>query len=237
MSPTSDRFVEALARLYRYTDSHPETRRENQPPPITIALSRQAGSGGADIARALGARLDWPVYDHELLTRIAEEKGLHARLLEQLDERAVSWLEEIVQSFSSRPAPSEMSYFKGLAELLASLSKVGHCIIVGRGAAQILPAETTLRVRVVAPREKRIASIARSKDLTPDHAEKWVDHTDRERTRFVERHCRVDPNDCMCYDLILNSGRLTVEECATLIVSAAQMLEEHVRGRRTAVVG
>jgi cytidylate kinase len=229
MSPGSDRFVEALARLHRYAESHPAPRPEHLPPPLTVALSRQAGSGGADIARAVGARLGWPVYDHELLTRVAEEKGLHSKLLEHLDEHSVSWLEDMFQSFSSHPAPTEMAYIKALLELLVSLGKAGHCVIVGRGAAQVLPPDTTLRLRVIAPREVRIANIARSKDMTPDQAERWVDHTDRERTRFVERHFHRNATDPMGYDLILNSGRLSVEQCATLVVSAAQMLEERLK--------
>ncbi len=34
-----------------------------------IAVSRQVGARGATVARAVGARLGWPVYDHELLDR------------------------------------------------------------------------------------------------------------------------------------------------------------------------
>lgn len=226
MAITSDRVVETLARLHRYAEA-PARGREPASPPITIALSRQAGSRGAEIARAAGERLGWPVFDNELLRRIGEERGLHEKLLAHLDEKHVSWLQELISAFTG-PTASERTYLKGLLEVLAALGKAGHCVIVGRGAAQVLPAETTLRVRVVAPRDRRIAAVEASMGFTADQAARWVDHTEHERSRFVERHFRADVADPLGYDLVLNSGRFAVEECADLIVQAARKLEVQV---------
>jgi hypothetical protein len=182
----------------------------------------------------VGKQLGWPVYDHELLDRIAEEKGLTARHLEHLDERCVGWLEEALGSLSRSHGLQEIAYLRGLFRLLASLSKAGHCIIVGRGAAQVLPAETTLSVRVVAPRENRIAAVQRRAGLSATEAEHWVDTHDRERLRFVQRHFHVDAADPVRYDLVLNSKRLSTEECAALIVQAARAMEAHPATRPAA---
>jgi len=155
----SDRYVEALARLQRHATSHTGERPLH--PPTSIAISRQAGSRGAEVARLVGEELGWPVYDHEILQRISQEKGLHARLLERLDERHAGWLEEMVTDFCVGGTGREMGYLRSLLELFASLSEQGHCVIVGRGAPHVLPAESTLRVRTVAPREDRIAAVER----------------------------------------------------------------------------
>ncbi|MFM7149877.1 MAG: AAA family ATPase, partial [Gemmataceae bacterium] len=196
---------------------------------ITIAISREAGSGGSNIAKELSRRLGWPLYDHELLTRISEEKGLHQKLVERLDERAMNWLEEVVESFSSSPTTSERTYLKGLLEILAGLARVGHCIIVGRGGAQILPPETTLRVRVVAPLPQRVAKIEESMHFNHDQAAKWVEHTDRDRKKFIERHFQTNPSDPLGYDLVLNTERLSMEECAAIIIKAAETMEARVK--------
>src|SRR5262249_41797625 len=153
MTTASDRVVEALARLSRHSEERPEPSRT---PPLSIALSRQAGSRGAEIARAVGERLGWPVYDHELLERIAPAKGLHQHLLEKLDERYISWLEEVIAGFNTHSTIREYGYITHLVQQFASLSKVGHCILVGRGAPHVLPAETTFRVRVIAPLKNRV---------------------------------------------------------------------------------
>jgi cytidylate kinase len=226
MIGTSDRVVGALARLNRYVDTS-DTASKASREPITIALSRQAGAGGYEIAQAVSARLGWPVYDHELLDRIAEEKGLNARLLASLDERHVGWLEDAFRAYCAPHSGHQGVYLRTLLGLLASLGKAGHCIIVGHGAPQVLPADTTLRVRVIAPRAIRVANVQKNRKLSLAEAERWIDTTERERLRFVERHFHVNDAEPLGYDLVLNVERLNMEECATLIVEAARAREKH----------
>jgi len=235
MTMTTDRGLESLAQLQRYLDVQAygyseglaHSKKQADKSPLSIALSREAGSGGAVIARAVGARLGWPVFDHELLDRIAEERGLSARLLKQLDERHISWLEGVVRAFCAPQSGRDGSYLRGLLELLASLGKVGHCVIVGRGAAQVLPADATLKVRVIAPHAFRVAEVEKRRSLPKEEAEHWVDTTDRERQRFIKQHFHVNAEDPLTYDLVLNSKRFGTDECAALIVQAAQALEAH----------
>jgi cytidylate kinase len=226
MSPTSDHVVATLAQLHSYVGWQPDPK--SAAPPITIAISRQAGAGGAAAAQAVAAMLGWPVYDHELLSRIAAEKGLQPRLLENVDERSVGWLEEALGSFVTQAGPLEGTYLKCLLQLLASLGKAGHCVIVGRGAAQVMPRKSTLRVRLVAPRAVRVAEVRKRFGWSQVEAEHWVDRTDAERDRFVRRSFRKDSSDPLNYDLTLNSARYSTDECARLIVQAARLLEAQI---------
>jgi cytidylate kinase len=228
MSEASDQLVSALARLQSYTKT-PSAAKQPTGAPLNIAISRQAGAGGAPIARAVGDLLGWPVYDQELLTLIAKEKGLHAQLLEHLDERYVSWIEGIAASFATQSTSLEGVYLKELLALVASLGKAGHGVIVGRGASQLLHLESTLRVRIVAPRPVRVANTEKRLGITKAEAERWVDRTDTERENFVRYHFRQDPADPLAYDLILNSGRYSTGECAAIIVQAARLLEGQVK--------
>lgn len=220
-----------LAALQHYLDSGLRTPDEEPVPavpPVSVAISRQAGSRGADIAREVGQLLDWPVYDHELLNRIAEEKGLTARMLKGLDERPVGWLEQAIQSLVSPHGSLDGRYLTGLLQVLATLSKAGHCVIVGRGASHVMPTETTLSVRVLAPRSSRVAHIQKQKNLSQAEAERWVDEHDQKRMSFVKRHFHADPADPEHYDLVLNSKRLSPHDCATMIVQAVRALEAQV---------
>jgi hypothetical protein len=228
MIGTSDRMVETLARLNHYVDEHRSRLKGDITPPLTVAINRQAGSRGAEIARLAGARLGWPVYDHELLERIAAEKGLHARLVEQLDERRLTWLQSLVVAYS-RDGGREGAYLQALLELFGSLSKIGHCIIVGRGAAHVLPPETTLRVRITADRAARVEHVQKSQGMPHADAERWVNSTDHERQRFVRYYFRADVHDAMLYDLILRSDRLGGEETAALIAHTAQTVDARMR--------
>src|SRR5207248_10218227 len=130
-----------------------------QPRPFSIAISREAGTHGPAVARALGARLGWKVYDHELLEMVARELHVGVKLLENVDERHVTWLQESIESFAAVPAVREGKYVRHLIETMLSLAAPGRCVIVARGAQFVLPPATTLRVRLVAPVEDRMANV------------------------------------------------------------------------------
>jgi cytidylate kinase len=221
---SSERLGEAMARSLRHWRARGKAEPAPTPgqpgPPPTIAISRQAGANGSAIARAVGERLGWPVYDRELLDRIAEEMGLRTELLESVDERRGSWLRERLETFSARQAVTQSAYVRHLVGVVLALGAHGSCVIVGRGAAQILPEEGTLRVRLVGPLEGRIAVLQAREGLGPAEAAQRVARTDRERTHFVKDHFRDDPDDPSRYDLVLNSSRFAEAECAGLIVEA-----------------
>jgi cytidylate kinase len=191
---------------------------------LTVALAREAGADGATVALEVGKRLGWPVYDHQLLERIAQEMGLRTQLLESVDERIKSWPLECMEGFVGSESVSEMAYIRQLMQTIYSLGAHGDCVIVGRGAAQFLPPKTTLRVRLVRAVEDRIAAISRRLQLPKEKAAKWVADTDRQRQRFVKDHFLKDPTDPHNYDLILNTSRWSTADCADLILQGLKNL-------------
>jgi hypothetical protein len=196
----------------------------------TIAISRQAGARGPEIARAAGQRLGWPVYDRELLELIASEMGLRTQLVESVDERVSGWLERCLELFRDEPLIGEEDYVGQLVRVLFSLAAHGGCVIVGRGSAQVLPAESTLRVRLIGPQASRIAALEERFDLTAEEARRWVEETDRRRSRFVREQFHRDPDDAALYDLVLNTCRLSVSDCADLIVATLKRLQPRMTG-------
>ncbi len=177
----------------------------------------------------MGRLLGWPVYDHELVEKIAEETGLRVSLLESVDERHRGWLHEAMEQFMSVPNLSESAYVRHLVETILSLATHGECVLVEHGAAQILPAASTLRVRLIARLEDRIAQISRRFNLHGRDAVRKLEEIDRERARFIRESFQRDVNDPASYDLLLNTSRWSVAECANIIVDALRGLQ--VRSR------
>ena len=226
--------LERQAQALAGAQLHWQARRQEgaTTPALAVAIAREAGAPGTSVARAVGARLGWTVYDHELLERVAQEMGLRTSLLESVDEKHQSWLLECAAALSSAPGVTESRYVHHLAQTVLSLGALGRCVIVGRGAAQLLPAASTLRVRLVAPLEERVEAMRLRLGVGREEAARKVEETDRERARFVRDHFQKDPTDPQNYDLILNSARWSVEECAGLILQALQQFQT-----RTAVRG
>jgi cytidylate kinase len=228
-----ERLRDVLAENFRHWQTAEEGPGAPRPA-FTIALSREAGAGGREVAREVGARLGWPVYDRELLELIAREMEVPARLLERVDEKHKGWLEEFFEAFSSAPAVGQDVYARRLGKVLLSLSARGDCVILGRAAAQFLPAATTLRVRLVAPREARVARAERRLGVGREQAARWVETTDRERDRFVRDHFRKDPADPHLYDLVLNTARFPPAQCAELIACALERIRAEAPAPATA---
>jgi cytidylate kinase len=202
------------------------------PPAFSIAISREAGTPGSSVAKEIGRLLGWQVYDQELLQQIAREMGLRTSLLENLDEREHNWLHETIQaalaslaSVQDSPWASESAFVHHLVETVLALGVHGECVIVGRGASFILPPETTLRVRLVAPVRDRVATLSHRLGLSEKEAAHKVRTIDRQRNDFVRDHFQKNPTDPHNFDLILDSSRMPVADLATLIIEALNRLK------------
>ena len=230
----AQRLAEALAQAGSYRQ-HAAEHAVPEESRFTIALSRETGSGATSVANELGARLNWPVYDHELLRRIAEEMHLRVQLLASVDERRRHWLQECIEAFPQEAGVSEVGFVRHLIETVTSLGSHGACIIVGRGAAHVLPAAHALRVRLVAAVEDRISYLSRVLGRSREETARHIETSDRERALFLREHFRKDGTDPRNYDLVLNTSRFSVGECADLIVESLRRLESHAEWRERAL--
>src|SRR5215470_2224412 len=104
LKSSPQQLAESLVLAGSYAQQQGPSREQDTQPRFTIAFSREFGAGGTSVAAAVGERLGWPVYDHELVERIARETGLRASLLHSIDERRVSWLRECAEAFLSTSA-------------------------------------------------------------------------------------------------------------------------------------
>lgn len=223
---------QSLGQTLQHLTKHWETQRAAQAakelsatPAFTIALTREAGAQGTTVAQEVAKRLHWTFYDNEILERIAQDMGVRAQLLQSVDERRKTWMQETVETLLEEPAISETGYVRHLIETVLALGTHGNCVIVGRGASYILPRETTLRVRIVASLEDRVRVIRQRRGITRREAEAEVARIDQERTRFIQTHFLKDPTDPRNYDLVLNSSRFPAATCAQCIIDALHYLQ------------
>ncbi|HEY7311455.1 MAG TPA: cytidylate kinase-like family protein [Gemmataceae bacterium] len=232
---SSERMAEVVARARRRWQTQqrmPEPDDALAPPApraFTIAISREAGANGSAVGRLLGERLGWPVYDYELVERIADDMGLRSTLLESVDETRMSWLQECVASFSSGRSVTESAYVRHLVQTLLTLALHGECILVGRGANVVAPPATTFRVRLVAPLRERILTVQKRRSLSFEEAQRWVEKTDHARAAFIKDHFHKQADDPYLHDLVLNTSRFSIEACAEIIIDALHRMEAQVQ--------
>ncbi len=220
----SERVSEAFIRAAGHHDAahlvSGSSESDRSARPFSIALSRETGTRGPAVARAVGERLGWQVYDQELLELVARDLKVRVKLLKDIDERHITWLQECVEAFAAVPAVREGKYVHHLIEVLLSLAARGRSVIVGRGSPFVLPSATTLRVRLIAPLEDRIDIVGHEQKLARSAAARFVELTDRERVQFVKLHFQRDSSDPQHYDLVLNTAQFSIDQCAGLVVDA-----------------
>jgi cytidylate kinase len=190
------------------------------PASLTVSVSREAGSRGASIAARAGARLGWQVYTQELLEYMAHAGTVRPAAVEELSPEARGWvdvrLKYLLEQKQLHPSLTE------LARTVLTLGVLGEVLLIGRGAGFILPHESTLHVRIIAPRDDRVAYLSQWLRLPLEEAAAQVDLRDTRRREFIATHLGREAGDMYQYDLLLNSSLLGEELCAELIVQAAK---------------
>jgi cytidylate kinase len=189
---------------------------------LTVAISREAGSRGGTIARRVGRKLGWQVYNQELLEYIAQEGAFHQNLAESLSAAAAQWVEERLQLLLREQNLSQHPSIVNMARTILTLGVQGEVVLIGRGAGCILPPQCTLRVRIMAPLADRIAYMSQWMRMTVEEAAEQVRLRDDRRAEFIAMHFHRHPSDIYQYDLLLNSTLLGEDACAELIAQAAR---------------
>ncbi|EMI42044.1 AAA family ATPase [Rhodopirellula sp. SWK7] len=185
-----------------------------------LALSRETGACGSEIAQKVAERLRWDLLDQEIVDFIEQHYGTPRCLIRRVDERHENWLSSIITSQIGGLGFSESSYTHRVAKLLLLAAAHGNVVIVGRGASFLLPRDRGLSVRVVAPIKFRIEQIMTQQGIGEKAARRFVIDSDRRRDDYIKDHFGENASDPHLYDVVLNVGNLSIDEAAVTIVDS-----------------
>ena len=187
-----------------------------------LALSRLPGAGAAELARRVAERLDYGLFDAEIVDWIARRAGLARALVAGVDEHIRTAIERYVEDALSRGRFTESDYLRHLVRVITTLGERGSAVVIGRGSPFLLPPERALRVLVVAPRAVRLENIAKRRSLPAGDAEAALEAEDAARLAFHRHHFARNPDDAVHYDLTLNLGMLPMDAACGLLVRALE---------------
>lgn len=185
-----------------------------------ITLSRQMGSRGDDVAQAVARQLGLQVVGRELINRAARAAGVPEVALAAFDELGL---------LGVKPAATALRlYRQKVTEVITELAARGDVLLVGRGSQVVLAGwPGVLHVRIIAPRDLRIATVQARCKVPAEVATARVDASDRARAGYLRQHYGLQLDDPSLYDLVINMARLDVETAAALICEAARRLTAH----------
>jgi cytidylate kinase len=196
-----------------------QEKRDEKTLPV-ITMSREPGSGGKLVAKAVADKLGLDLFHHDIIDAMATDADTSARVIRTLDERGISMLEDWVSAAISDRHLWPDEYAQVMMRVIGTIGRHGKAIIVGRGANFVLPAENRFRVRVIAPLELRVKRVAETFGVPNKEAKKRVLRTESDRRAFVRKYFHSDIRDPDNYDMILNTGTLAVDSAAAAVCSA-----------------
>ncbi|HJT57150.1 MAG TPA: cytidylate kinase-like family protein [Ktedonobacteraceae bacterium] len=202
-----------------------------------ITISRQYGSGGGEIGARLAQRLNWHLIDHEIVARVARELGIPEQQAEVQDEYAKGFIARVVSQFvTTVPAAAspviqvalpdqtdENRYQETLRRVVEAAADTGRAVIIGRASQMILAKRRdVLHVFIEAPLQARIAYVALRENLDAARARDRIELKDGDRARYFQTVYHQDANDPLLYDLVINTGVLSLDRTVDLIGLALQ---------------
>jgi cytidylate kinase len=199
-----------------------------------LTLSHQYGSGGSRIAREVGRRVRWTVWEKEIVRKIASQYKVSEEYIDAKDERVDSFIERMVGLFGMGgfesayevPPPlwlTDAQLVRMTRTIIEDVAKEGRAIIVGRAGNHILAHHPgVLHVFVFAPLPVRIARVMQTEGLTRIEAEQRIAGMDRLRIDYVHTFYHADWRDPTHYHLLIDSGVWGEEGTTDMILWALE---------------
>jgi cytidylate kinase len=188
-----------------------------------ITVSRQLGSHGGRIARALAGELGYDLVDKGVINGVIRQYGL-TRLDAVYDHKPKIW--ELFNDDS-------VTTIEMMNQTIAAVAARGNVVILGRGGFRVLHGMSdVLNVMVKAPHDVRATRIAKRDGITSAEAANVIKDDDALRARFARLFYSVDWADESQFDLVVDTGTDSDDAAKAKIKEAMQALKP--TGERTA---
>lgn len=193
-----------------------------------ITISRLTGCDARETAALIVEKLNsihktkkWKWVDKDIIFSIAKELNIDTQRVESYYKGIkLSNLSEMIMAFSGGFV-SDLRVKKAIKDVVLSICKEGHIVLVGRGGVSIAHnVKDSLHVRLVAPFEWRVDNVMRKKEMGKDIAQKFVMDTDEKRDDLIRTFMdKKVKNIESLFDVTLNRQTFSIAAIADLVVS------------------
>jgi cytidylate kinase len=183
-----------------------------------IAMTREIGSHGSEIAAGVAAKLGLEIINSEIVVpHVAGSLGLeHSSVQRYLDGKAT--LFDRWQIDTKKLSQHTLDH-------ILDLALKDNVLIRGWGAAALFQGiRGVICVRVCAPMAQRVRVMRERLGVKDGEAiQQEIERFDSGHSRAMRAAFNFDWNDALLYDIVLNSARVSIDNC----VKAVCQLTEH----------
>jgi cytidylate kinase len=219
----------AVKKIFDYFDTRYRAEMLGRPIEQTgpvITISRLTGCDGREVAAALVAQLNlrhntnkWKWIDKDIIYHAAHELKTDTNRVETYYQgKTMNDMSEMIMAFSGTFV-SDSSVKKAIKEVVLSIAREGHAVIIGRGGVAITRDMTNaLHIRLVAPLYWRVENVMRKKSMIIEKAEEYVIETDEKRNKMIVSFLDKKPLSIdYLFDSTLNRSSFSIDQLSALI--------------------
>lgn len=186
---------------------------------MIITVSREYGSGGAQIAHELAEKLGVPCYDKTVAQLTASISGFSKESVMAAEDKVTGVFQYFGGVYNSGNLPVYDQIYLKQREAILQLASQGDCVIVGRCAAHILEEANipAFNVFIYAPMPERKTRVAEKLQISEKEAEKVIRQKDTFRRNYYKRYAYADWGVKGNYHLLINST-VGIEKAVELLV-------------------
>jgi cytidylate kinase len=190
-----------------------------------VTVTRQIGSEGDAIGRALAERLGFRFLDRMNLVETMRAYGAEV-------EPTAPEIQEKQPTFWERLNEERRRHTIMLRSAVYSTAVEDNCVIVGVGASMLLKGLShVVKTLTVAPLETRVSRVMeqglpdRPVPADRETAQELVRSRDREVAGYLRYLFNVDYTDPRLYDIVLNTGRWQVPQAVAYLADLLELPE------------
>jgi len=196
-----------------------------------ITISREFGSGGRELGKRLADVLGFDYYDREIISSIAQAKGLDENYVEKALESGI-W-QRIPLTFHNSFSTGSMlqSAHIGLLQeqtrVIEGIARSGkNCVIVGRNADVLLAEQHPFTIFVCADMEAKVRRCMErapeGEGLTRKEIEQYIRRIDKNRAQTYEMIAGSKWGQAGSYHLTVNTSSWSIKELAPAVAEFAK---------------
>ena len=196
-----------------------------------ITISRQYGAGGKTLGKMIADELGYEFADSEIVARVAEMANVSTHWVETVENEAGGKLSRFVTRMVSKPLVDrilkdergyidEEIYLDYLVLIIAQIADEGNVVVLGRGSQYILDDHPdAFHILMIDEFENRVRFMKENYELSESRATRVVRGEDKRRKALYQKLGKTDYDDPFLYHMVLNMGRLSLEEAAKMVCS------------------
>ena len=211
-------------------------------PKFVIAINREFGSDGREIAYKLGELLGINVYDKAILETLTSKFNLTVEEMQRIKATKTNWWNDFCRFYQQFGAVGRGGYtapedrevtsqqiYLAETQILRDLAAQESCVIIGRSGFHIFKDHPgAMKVFIIADKNTRVKRVMEKYALDEDTASKRIDKIDDAREHYTKTVTHVSRYDARNYVAVFNVSLFSADLVAQFLADTIRKKFPHL---------